>query len=476
MTRQLGSITAIGGYLPLLRLDRAQAARSLRHFGLGGRQAGFRSIGGWDEDALTFAAEASRGLAHPAPARIGFASTSAPFFDRSHAGLVVDALALPRTIRSADVDGSRRCATSLLLDMLLAGDDGLVAAGERRPAKPGSPAHLAYGDGGSAVRTGLSGPAQLIGWASHSHDLLDSYASHAHATPYVSEERFARDVGGAAIIVPAILAACAMAGIDPSAIAQAAVHEPLPAMWKDIAKRTGMTAPNHAATLFASAGDLGAAHALFALALALDAAQPGDHVLVAGFGSGCDAMVFRVDAPVPGAAAAAAMLASGEVTADYVRFLSLSGAIDLDFGIRSEIEQKAQATVLERHGRDTIGFIGGRDSAGNVQFPKTPVPVRPGAAGRETLEDVRLADLPATLKSVTADRLNFTPDPPFWFGLVQFDNGARILMELTDAGAGGFVVGDVLQMRLRIKSFDKRRGMRTYFWKAAPAARPQMEG
>jgi uncharacterized OB-fold protein len=246
-------------------------------------------------------------------------------------------------------------------------------------------------------------------------------------------------------------------------------------MWKDIAKRTGMSAANHAAILFESAGNLGAAHALFALALALDAAQPGDHVLVTGFGSGCDALVFRVDAPVPGAAHASAMLASGEVTADYVRFLSLSGAIDLDFGVRSEIEQKAQATVLERHGRDTIGFIGGRDSAGNVQFPKTPVPVRPGAAGRETLEDVRLADLPATLKSVTADRLNFTPDPPFWFGLVQFDNGARILMELTDAGAEGFVVGDALQMRLRIKSFDKRRGMRTYFWKAAPVARPQME-
>lgn len=476
MTRQMGSITAIGGYLPLLRLDRAQAANALRHFGLGGRQAGFRSVGGWDEDALTFAAEASRGLTQPHPSRIGFASTSAPFLDRSHAGLIVDALALPRSMRTADVAGSRRCATSLLLDMLLAGEDGLVAAGERRAARAGSAAHLAYGDGGSAVRTGQSGPAQLVGWASHSHDLLDSYASRGHETPYVSEERFARDVAGASIMVPTIQAACAMAGLEPAAIAHAAVHEPLPAMWKEIAKRTGITAPNLASTLAERAGDLGAAHALFALALALDAAQPGDHVLVAGFGSGCDAMVFRVAGPVPGAADAAAMLASGEVTADYVRFLALSGALDLDFGLRSEIEQKAQATVLERHGRDTIGFIGGRDSAGNVQFPKTPVPVRPGADGREALEDVRLADLPVTLKSVTADRLNFTPDPPFWFGLVQFDNGARILMELTDAASGGFAVGDALHMRLRIKSFDKRRGMRTYFWKAAPAARPQMEG
>lgn len=475
MTQEPGSIVAVGGYLPLLRLDRAQAAKSLRHFGLGGRQAGYRAVGGWDEDAFTLAAEASRGLVESPPARICFASTSAPFIDRAHSGLLIDALALPRATRTLDVSGSRRCAVAALLDALLGADDSLIAAGERRPAKPGSPSHLAYGDGGSAVRTGADGPAKLVGWASIAHDLLDSYASRGHETAYASEERFARDIAGGTIIAPAITEACAKAGIEPGAVQWAAVHEPLSGMWKDIARRTGITAPNHAATLAEQAGDLGAAHALFALALAFDAARPGDHVLLAGFGSGCDALVFRVDAKVPGAAGARAALGLGEASADYVRFLSLTGAVDLDFGVRSEFEQKAQATVLERYGRDTLGFIGGRDSKGNVQFPKTPIPVRPGAEGRETLEDVRLADLPAAVASVTADRLNYTPDPPFWFGLVQFDNGARILMELTDAGPDGFKVGDALGMRLRIKSVDKRRGMRTYFWKGAPAKRPQME-
>ena len=475
MTHEPGSIMAVGGYLPLLRLDRALAAKSLKHFGLGGRQAGYRAVGGWDEDAFTLAAEASRTLIAAPPGRVCFASTSAPFIDRAHASLLVDALALPRATRTLDVAGSRRCAVAALLDALLGGGDALIAAGERRPAKPGSPAHLAYGDGGSAVRVGTDGAAKLAGWASHAHDLLDSYASRGHETAYASEERFVRDVATSTIIVPAIADACASAGIAPADIKWAAVHEPLPGMWKDIARRTGITAPNHAATLAEQAGDLGAAHALFALGLAFDAARPGDHVLLAGFGSGCDALIFRVDAKVPGAAEVRAALGAGEATADYVRFLALTGAIDLDFGVRSEFEQKAQATVVERYGRDTLGFIGGRDAAGNVQFPKTPIPVRPGAAGREALEDVRLADLPARVASVTADRLNYTPDPPFWFGLVQFENGARILMELTDASGRGFAVGDALGMRLRIKSVDKRRGMRTSFWKGAPAQRPQME-
>jgi hydroxymethylglutaryl-CoA synthase len=49
-------------------------------------------------------------------------------------------------------------------------------------------------------------------------------------------------------------------------------------------------------------------------------------------------------------------------------------------------------------------------------------------------------------------------------------------MEFTDADAKGFKVGDKVRMRLRIKSHDKRRGFRTYFWKAAPLARPELEG
>ena len=80
----------------------------------------------------------------------------------------------------------------------------------------------------------------------------------------------------------------------------------------------------------------------------------------------------------------------------------------------------------------------------------------------------------AQIVSITADRLNFTPDPPFDFGLVQFDNGARVLMEMVDRPEQGFAVGDRVRMRLRIKSQNRELGTRTYFWKAAPLARPTL--
>jgi hydroxymethylglutaryl-CoA synthase len=122
-----------------------------------------------------------------------------------------------------------------------------------------------------------------------------------------------------------------------------AVHEPLSGMWRDIAALAGIGAPNHATDLASKAGDLGAAHALYALALALDAASPGDIVLLAGFGSGCDALIFEVTGTTPGASVARVMLDQGLATQDYIRFLSLTGTVDLDWGVRSEIEQMAQA-------------------------------------------------------------------------------------------------------------------------------------
>ncbi|WP_197422081.1 MULTISPECIES: 3-oxoacyl-[acyl-carrier-protein] synthase III C-terminal domain-containing protein [unclassified Sphingomonas] len=453
-------------------MDRGVAAKSLRFAGLGGRTAGRRAVAGWDEDAVTLAAEAARQLA--VPDKLIFASTSAPFHERLQATLVAAALDLPETTRTGDVSGARRCGVSALLDALLGTGNGTIAAGEKRLTRPGSAAHLAWGDGGAAISVGDSGSARLIGFASRTHDLIDIYASRDVETPYLAEERFVRDTAGA-LIAETVAAACAAAGVSPGSIAHAAVHEPLAGMWRDIAARVGTKAENHAAALDASAGDLGAAHAPYALALALAAAQPGDLVLLAGFGSGCDALVFEVTGETPGAASAAAALAFGLALTDYVRFLALTRAIDLDFGVRAEFEQKAQAAVIERHGRDAMAFIGGSDTAGNVQFPKSRIPVRPGAQGIEPLEDVRLADVPGTLVSVTADRLNYTPDPPFWFGLVQFEGGARVLMELTDAVPAGFSVGDRLAMRLRIKSHDRTRGMRTYFWKAAPALRPALE-
>jgi 3-hydroxy-3-methylglutaryl CoA synthase/uncharacterized OB-fold protein len=470
-------ITSMGAYLPLLRLSRKAANAALKWSGLSGAREGFRAVAGWDEDALTLAVEAARIAMRqaPAPRALSFASTSASFSERAQAPLLAEALALPATVRTFDAAGSRRCAVSALLLALEGRGDVLVAAGERRVTKMGSPAQLSFGDGGAACLVSDKGGARLIAAHGASHDLVDIYASREHPTPYLAEERFVRDVAVAEVIAPTILELCRQAGVEPAAIAYAALNEPVFGCYKAVAAKLGLTAPNVAEDIALGAGDLGAAHPLFALALALARAEPGDIVLLAGFGSGCDAALFEVVGEVAGANSAGEALASGQALTDMIRFASLAGCLDLDWGARAEFEQKVSATVLERYGRDMMGFIGGRDSHGNVQFPKSRIPVAPEAEGPEKLADVRLADVAARIVSLTADRLNFTPDPPFLFGLVQFDGGARVMMEFTDADARTLSVGDPVAMRFRVKSLDKKRGFRSWFWKAAPLNRPWME-
>ena len=468
-------VHAVGGYLPTLRLDRKAALAALRWSGLGGPREGRRAVAGWDEDAFTMATEAARGMAHGAVSDLVFASTSSYFTERLQSALIVDALALPRTARSTDVCGSRRCATTALMRALEGPGELLLTTAEKRVTQTGSSQQLAFGDGASACRVGGEGPVRYLGGASRSHDFVDVYASWDHPTPYAYEERFVRDVAARDILEPAIRAACERTGIEPGEIALAAFHEPVGGVYAEVARRTGLTAPNVAADLARSAGDLGAAHALFAFGLALGRAKPADVVLLVGFGGGCDAMLFEVQGPVPGSAEMVEMLQQGRVLSDYIRFLNLAGALDLAWGMRSETGQKAQATVLERDGRDIIGFIGGRDSTGNVQFPKSRIPVNPAPSAPDTLRDVRMADELGRIISVTSDRLIYTPDPPMDLGLVQFENGARLMMEFTERPEQGFAIGDQVRMRLRIKSQDKARGFRTYFWKAAPAVRAQLE-
>lgn len=470
---QIG-IAAVGGYLPLLRLDRKQAAKELAWSGLAMPRNGFRAVATWDEDPVTMAVEATRSLIDVQPQVLSFASTSAYFTDRAQSALLLEALALPASVRTVDFANTRRAGTSALLGALLSGQEGIVSASEKRDTQPGSAAQFAYGDGAAAVRIGPNPAARLIGHASLTSDFIDRYTSREHPTPYAYEERFVRDTAVEKLLIPTIKAACDAAGIDPESIAHAACAEPVGNCWKAAAKRLRCAAPNHCEALSDAAGDLGAAHPLFGLGLALAAAKPGDKVLLVGFGSGVDAMVFEIASAVPGASEMGALLPEGEVIRDFTRFLNLTGAVKLDWGMRAEFEQKAQATVLDRVGRDTIGFIGGRDSTGNVQFPKSAIPVNPAIDGPEQLEDVRLADDHATIVSITADRLNFSPDPPFDFGLVQFENGARVLMEMVDRPSGGFKVGDRVRMRLRIKSQNTRLGFRTYFWKAAPFMRRQL--
>ena len=484
MTGEAG-ITAFGGYVPRLRLRRAAMANAnlwanpnLKSLG-----RGERAVASWDEDAVTMAVEAVRDALPPAArAEVGgvlLASTSVPFADRLNSGILAGALGLADNVTALDIGGSMRAGTSAAIaGLALAGVTGkpvIVAAAERRRSKPGSLQEFANGDAGAAIVLGTEKVvARVLGTHSITADFVDHFRASGEPHDYGWEERWVREEGYLKLAPAAAHAVLEAAGLLAADVTTLVLPSPLARVEAAVARKIGIADSAIQDGLAATLGYSGAAHGLVLLVAALERAVPGDRILVLGFGNGCDAILLETTEAIAGCAprrGISGWLAMGQATDDYLRFLSYNGDIDIDWGARAEFGNKYALSMESRFSRDMLAFVGGRDKAtGVVQFPKTPKGIAPGATGVANYDDVPLAEERAKVVAGTADWLTFHPSPPLYFGLIQFDNGARVAMEFVDVASGKISVGEEVEMLFRIKEVDRVRNYRHYFWKATPTA------
>jgi uncharacterized OB-fold protein len=103
-----------------------------------------------------------------------------------------------------------------------------------------------------------------------------------------------------------------------------------------------------------------------------------------------------------------------------------------------------------------------------VQFPRSEISVADVNAVSETQEEYPLADRTAVIVTHTADHLAYTPDPPSYYGMIDFEGGGRMVAEFTDVDPAEIRVGARMRMMFRIKAVDERRHFVKYFWKAVP--------
>ena len=239
-----------------------------------------------------------------------------------------------------------------------------------------------------------------------------------------------------------------------------------------LAKNLGINEEAVEDNLQSVCGEVGCAHSLVMLVRALEKSAPGDIILVAGFGQGCDALVFQVTREkqaLQGRLGVGGYLKRRREENNYQRFLAFNDLITMDRGIRSEIDKNTGLTTHFRNKDMSQGFIGGKcRNCGTTQFPKTNICVQCGATDSQDNEP--FSSKKAVLNSFTADGLTYTPDPPNYFGMVQFEEGGRLMSDFTDIDPGAeLIVGMPMRMVFRVKDYDNRRGFRRYFWKATPA-------
>lgn len=474
-------ITGFGGYIPRLRMrrDAIAAAHAWMAPSLRALAKGRRAFCSWDEDSVTMGVEAARDAfgtkSRDGIGSVTLASTTPPYADLQNASIVANALALPESARTQDLGTSQRAGVSGLLQALTAGaGEALYIAADQPKGKPASPQEMTYGAGAAAFTLGADAPvAVLAGSASRNALFADHFRPTGADYDYYWEERWIRDEGYQKLVPATVKAALADAGVGGDAIKHFILASPLKNTAAGLVKRLGLAPETVRDALAADCGYAGTAHGLIELALTLETASAGDVILVVGFGQGVDALVLRVtDAiggfkPVRGVSGA---LADGQSHDAYLRMISYSNQINLEWGMRGEKVVKTALTDQYRSLSQLGSFNAGKcGRCGTVQFPQLPTCVNPGCgAPQSEYEQVSLADEPAKMLTYTADWLSYHPAPPLYVGFVQFENGGRLLMEVVEVGEAGLDVGTPLRMVYRKKDLDKDRGYARYFWKATP--------
>ena len=435
-------ILSWGVHLPYRRLDRTTIAAVAG----GGGGKGTRAAASYDEDSTTMAVEAARLALRDssvAPRSVWFSTTTPTYLDKTNASALHAALRLDRTVAAYDAVGSVRSGVAAVAAALDAPGAVLVAAGDVRVGRPGGPDEAAGGDAGAALLVGSDEDgallAELVGRAAVTEEFLDRWRVPGEPASRVWEERF-----GETKYVPAALealkSALGAAGWDTGDIDHlvvAGLHERASAA---VAKKSGVPADRVVDRLSATVGNSGAAQPFVLLASALEAAAPGAKVALLVLSDGADAFLFRTTDDLAGrqpTRPVAAQVAAGALV-DYGRYLAWRGLLPVEPPRRPE-PARPSASAAGRSGEWKFGLT----SAAGV-----------------------LAEQRGTVTTFTVDKLAYSPSPPVVFAVVDFDDGERLPVELTDVDAAEVAVG--MRVEMTFRRLFTADGIANYFWKARP--------
>jgi hydroxymethylglutaryl-CoA synthase len=422
-------ILSAAAYVPFRRLQRAEIRTVM---GSGGG-SGTRSVASFDEDTTTMAVEACR-LVQGTPDQLWFATANPAYLDKTNAAAIHAALRFDGAVPALDFGGAIRSGIGALKAGLNGNGTTLVASSDIRTGLPTSTDESQGGDAAAAALIGEGDVlAELIGEASITHEFVERWRTPGDNRSKTWEDRF-----GEAMYLP----------LAEEAWNAALKSADLTVDQIDIATIAGMHARSvqrfarqlkqlQSFDVAATVGNAGIAQAQLLLTQALETAQPNQVVALISLADGADVLLFKIHkTSTPKRTVAQQIETAKDVP--YARFLSWRGMI-------------------------------------TPEPPNRPEPARVSAPAAERADDwkfglsndhAQLADERGTIVTFTVDRLAYSPSPPVVFAIVDFDNGQRLPLELTDVDPDELSVGDKVEMTFR--KLSTADGIHNYFWKARP--------
>jgi 3-hydroxy-3-methylglutaryl CoA synthase len=476
-------ITSYGAYIPWHRIARENFAKAWGGFNIPGE----RSVAYFDEDSLTMAVEAAQDCTRDVDPSIidglFFATTTPPYAEKLCAATMALALHLRRDIQTADVEGTVRSGTTAFafaLDAVKAGraHNVLVAASDMRLAPPAGFTEQALGDGAGAVLIGNKNViAEVLGSYSISDELAATWRLDSDHYIRAWEDRFVMDESYSKVMPEAISGLMKKCNLSPKDFAKAVFDPP-----GDI-RRHGQVAAGlgfeagqllDPAGIFVNAGLLGSAMSFMMLVSALEEAEPGQKILFASYGNGADAFVLQVTDAIKKLGARrgfAKHLASKRMMERYNDYIRWRELFTLDQARRPE-RGRISVSAVWRQRKDLLGLWGIKcrrcktPQYDNGGITTTPIRVCAVCGAVDDFDDYDFSKKQATIFTYTHDQLAPASDPPSSAALIDFDDGGRMLFDLTDRDPDEIKVGTRLEMTFRKVYCDGR--VNNYYWKARP--------
>jgi 3-hydroxy-3-methylglutaryl CoA synthase len=445
----------------------------------GGRAGeGERAVAGVDEDSITMAVEAVRDLLSEREGReidgLVFASTTSPYGEKQASALIATVADLRHDVRTADYTGSLRASTTAIrsaIDSVEAGSASniIITAADTRLAPPKSANERLFGDAASAIEVGRDGViAKLL--ASHStvDEITDVWRKSDDLFVSGWEERFSLTQGYLRVVRRTIEELFELSATGPSEISKAIFYAPDPGTLAAVTRSLGFKpeqVPDH---LFNNVGNTGTAMPMLVLSSALEDAQPGEKLLVVGYGSGADALLFEVTEEIDrvreiSRRGVKGHLASKGYLENYERYAKFRDLVETESARRQAPSASAPQTLRRRD--EIYKFYGYRClNCGKVQYPRQRVCI--SCQSRDNFESVRLVDKRAHLFTFTVDFLNADPDPPTVMSVVDFEGGGRAYLIMTDRNPAEVKIEQEVEMTFR-RLYDAE-GFANYYWKCRP--------
>jgi hydroxymethylglutaryl-CoA synthase len=465
----MAGIVSYGAYVPLFRLGKGTA-----------RWEGpaERAVANFDEDSVTMAVAALRdALTAMDPGSIDalyFASTTQPYAEKQSATTIGWGANLRTDIFTVDCTDSLRAGTNALklaLDAIKAGSARGVAvvAADNRLAQPRSSFERTFGDGAATLVVGADHViATVEDHASFSHEIMDTWRSADEDMVRSWEDRFRLEKGFIEALRGSVSTGLERFGRTTKDYAKIIFSAPDARAHREAARALGLEAAQVQDGLFSALGHTGTAFPLMLLIAALEDAQPGDRLLLASYGDGCDVFSLQVTAEKVQLAARRSLkahLAAKRLLPDYEQYLTWRGLHQPDAGVRRPPMPTPSATALFRERERNLRFAAAKCRAcGTVQYPPQRVCTRCGKL--DDFDHVRLADKPATLFTYALDYIAGAVDVPLVVGIVNFEGGGRALMTMTDRVIEEIEVDMSLEMSFR--KLYTAEGIHNYFWKCTP--------